>query len=188
WVFWGVAGGVMPRKSARGLAHSKNLPERKALPDSRQRLGVRQPSAALGEGVFWRNARQASQPSGKQLANARDWAFDCRMSQERSENPVDEMEGPLGRSRRERQLLTKSKFYLLGGFLMGLISVLGLVWQQSFVWQVCPQALVVMFLRQSQHAYDSVGAADYPELMVAILYYPLLGWILARAAARDKLQ
>lgn len=82
----------------------------------------------------------------------------------------------------------KSKLLLIGGFLMVLVCVLGLLWQQSFVWAVCPQALVVMFLRQPLHAYDSLGAADYPDIAVAVLYCPLSGWILSLAAARNKLR
>ena len=82
----------------------------------------------------------------------------------------------------------KSKLLIIGGFLMIPICVLGLLWQQSFVWALCPQALVVMFVRQSQHAYDSLGAADYPDIAVAALYYPLVGLVLSRAAVRDRLR
>ena len=61
------------------------------------------------------------------------------------------------------------------------ICLLGLLYHQSFIWAICPQALVVMFLRQSQHAYDSLGVADFPDLVVALLYYPLIAWILSRS-------
>jgi hypothetical protein len=63
----------------------------------------------------------------------------------------------------------------------------GLLYQQSFIWVVCPQALVVMFVRQLLHAYDSLGAADFPDLAVGLLYYPLIGWILSRANRQDRL-
>src|SRR5258705_6109161 len=82
----------------------------------------------------------------------------------------------------------KSKLLLVGGFLMIPVCLLGLLYQQSFVWVVCPQALVVMFFRQSQHAYDSLGAADYPDLVVALLYYPVVGWILSRASRAGRLR
>jgi ABC-type uncharacterized transport system permease subunit len=38
-----------------------------------------------------------------------------------------------------------------------------------------------MFVRQAQHAYDSIGAPDFPDLAVALLYYPVVGWVLGRA-------
>ena len=60
---------------------------------------------------------------------------------------------------------------LITGFLMAPVYVLGLFWQQSFIWFVCPQALVVMFLPQAQRSYDSLGAADYPDLADGALYY-----------------
>lgn len=75
-----------------------------------------------------------------------------------------------------------------GWVLMVPVSTLGLLWQQSFLWVVCPQALVVMFVRQSWHPFDSLGAAGYPDLAVAALYYPSLGLILSRAAARNRLR
>ena len=68
------------------------------------------------------------------------------------------------------------------------VCLLGLFFQQSFIWVVCPQALIVMFIRQSQHAYDSLGAADFPDLAVGLLYYPLVGWILSRARRNGRLQ
>jgi hypothetical protein len=81
----------------------------------------------------------------------------------------------------------KSKLFFAGGFLMAPVCFLGLFYSQSFVWLVCPQALVVMFLRQWQHAPDSLGAADYPDLAVAMLYYPVVGWILSRASRQGGL-
>ena len=56
------------------------------------------------------------------------------------------------------------------------------------MWVVCPHALVVMFVRQAYHAYDSLGAADYPDLTVALLYCPFVGWVLTRAAKQAKLR
>jgi hypothetical protein len=81
----------------------------------------------------------------------------------------------------------KSRLLIVGGFLMAPVCAFGLLYQDSFVWLVCPQALVVMFLRQSQHAYDSLGAADYPDLAVALLYYPFIGWLLCRASQTGRL-
>lgn len=81
----------------------------------------------------------------------------------------------------------KSKLLLLGGFLMVPVCLFGLVYQHPLVWAVCPQALVVMFLRQSLHAYDSTGAADYPDLAVAVVYSPLVGWLLSRACRQGRL-
>ena len=82
----------------------------------------------------------------------------------------------------------KSKLLLIGGFLMVPVCFLGLWFQQSFVWVVCPQALVVMFLRQSQHGYDSLGAASLPDLAVALFYFPFIGWILSRASRARRLR
>jgi hypothetical protein len=76
---------------------------------------------------------------------------------------------------------------LIAGFVMAPICVLGLLWRQAFVWIVCPQALVVLFLRQTQSPFDSLGAADYPDLAVGMFYYPVLGWILSRALKRGAL-
>ena len=70
---------------------------------------------------------------------------------------------------------------------MAPICFLGLVYSQSFMWVICPQALIVMFIRQSQHAYDSLGAPDYPDLAVGLLYYPFIGWLLSRASRRGTL-
>jgi hypothetical protein len=78
----------------------------------------------------------------------------------------------------------KAKLMVVAGVLMAPVCLFGLLYHQAFIWVVCPQALVVMFLRQSQHRYDSLGAADYPDLAVGFLYYPLIGWILARASRR----
>ncbi len=68
------------------------------------------------------------------------------------------------------------------------ICLLGLFCQQSFVWVVCPQALLVTFAGQSQRGYDSLGAAGYPDLIVALLYYPVVGWILSRASREGRLR
>ena len=81
----------------------------------------------------------------------------------------------------------KSKLFLIFGFVMIPICILGLLYQESFIWVVCPQSLIVMFVRQWQHAYDSLGAADYPDLIVALLYYPFIGWILSRASRKGTL-
>jgi len=84
--------------------------------------------------------------------------------------------------------MTKSKLILVCGFLMVPICLFGLFYQQSFIWGVCPQSLFVTFLRQSLHAYDSIGAADYPDAAVAAAYYPVIAWILSRAFQRGQLR
>lgn len=81
----------------------------------------------------------------------------------------------------------KSRLILICGFFMVPVCLLGLFYQSSFLWVVCPQGLVVMFYRQSLHAYDSLGAASYPDLAVAALYYPVVGWILSRASRQERL-
>jgi hypothetical protein len=63
-----------------------------------------------------------------------------------------------------------------------------LIYRQPFLWGVCPQSLFVMFLRQSLHAYDSTGAADFPDLVVAAAYYPVIAWILYQAFQRGHLR
>ncbi len=78
----------------------------------------------------------------------------------------------------------KANLMVVAGVLMAPVCLFGLLYRQAFIWVVCPQALVVMFLRQSRDAYDSLGAADYPDLAVGLFYYPLIGWILARASRR----
>ncbi len=72
------------------------------------------------------------------------------------------------------------------GILLAPICVLALGWHWSGAWVLCPQALIVMFARQCQSAYDSLGAAGYPDLAVAALYYPILGWFLRRAAKAGR--
>jgi hypothetical protein len=74
------------------------------------------------------------------------------------------------------------------GLVLSPICALGLLWHQSFIWVVCPQSLVVMFLRQAGSPYDSLSAADYPDLVVGVLYYPVLGWLLSRALKNGTLQ
>lgn len=118
---------------------------------------------------------------------ARNSGFDLPMSEKRSGIHSVNVETPAGQLQSKRQVSIQSRLFVLGGFLMVPVCVLGLFWQQSFIWGICPQALVVMFIRQSQHAYDSLGAAGYPDLAVAVLYYPLVGWILSRAEARNRL-
>jgi len=123
----------------------------------------------------------------QKLAMTRNREFDLRMTKERSEDPLGDAGAPLGPLQTGRARLTNARFFVLGGFLMVPVCVMGLFWQQPYIWEICPQALVVMFLRQSQRAYDSLGAAGYPDLAVAVLYYPVVGGILSRAAAREKL-
>jgi hypothetical protein len=69
----------------------------------------------------------------------------------------------------------------LGGVLLAGATVIGLLFQFDFVWALCPQALIVMFCRQAMAPYDSLGAADYPDLAMPILYFPLVAWLLSRA-------
>lgn len=75
---------------------------------------------------------------------------------------------------------------MVGGLLMAVVSVIGLLYSQPYIWSVCPHALVVMFIRQSLHAYDSMAAADYPDLVVAGLYYPVIAWLLSRAGMHGR--
>lgn len=71
-------------------------------------------------------------------------------------------------------------WYFSGAALTGL-AVMGLFLHHAYVWVLCPQALAVMFYRQSLRPYDSLGAADIPELAVVILYFPFVAWLLNRA-------
>ena len=75
----------------------------------------------------------------------------------------------------------KSRLFSIIGILLAVASVVGLLFQMSYCWVLCPQALIVMFLRQSQHAFDSLGAADFPDLFMALLYWPLVSWFLMKA-------
>jgi hypothetical protein len=57
---------------------------------------------------------------------------------------------------------------LLIGLLMVPICALGLLWHQAFIWILCPESLVVLFLRQALSPPDSLGAVGYPDLAVTI--------------------
>ncbi len=81
----------------------------------------------------------------------------------------------------------KAKLLLIVGCLMAPVCVVGLLWQWGSIWVLCPQALIAMFVRQWQHAPDSLGGAGYPDLAVGALYYPLVGWLLSRSAKRGRL-
>lgn len=76
---------------------------------------------------------------------------------------------------------------LIGGLLMAPICFFLFVYTSSFAWFILPQALTVMFVRQSQTAYDSLGAPGWPDLVVCVLYYPIVGWILSRATRSGNL-
>lgn len=67
------------------------------------------------------------------------------------------------------------------GWLLAPLPPILLLWQSGAAWAVCPYALCVMFIRQAQHAYDSLGAADIPDLLVAFLQFPVVGWLLAKS-------
>ena len=86
----------------------------------------------------------------------------------------------------ERAKVKKLRVMLVGGWLMSPLCFFLLAYANSLMWVVCPQALVVMFLRQSQHGYDSLGAPDIPDLLVALFYYPVIGRILVRASKMGK--
>lgn len=83
--------------------------------------------------------------------------------------------------------LMRAKLPLIAGFVLAPICAFGLFWQWGSIWVLCPQALIVMFVRQWQHAYDSLGAVGYPDLVVGVLYYPFVGWLLTRALRAGKL-
>ena len=72
--------------------------------------------------------------------------------------------------------------------LLASVCVYGLAHQLSVMWLLCPQALAVMFYRQSLRPYDSLGAADTPDFIVAALYFPLVGWQLNRAYRKGELR
>ena len=65
--------------------------------------------------------------------------------------------------------------------------VFGLCYHLPFMWLLCPQSMVVMFIRQSNRAFDSLGAADLPDLAVAAFYYPVVSWLLIRAARQGMI-
>lgn len=68
------------------------------------------------------------------------------------------------------------------------LAVMGLFLQHAYMWVLCPQALAVMFYRQSLRPYDSLGAADVPELALAVLYFPFVAWLLNRAQRKGDLR
>jgi hypothetical protein len=74
------------------------------------------------------------------------------------------------------------------GTLLAITSVVGLLFQWSICWVLCPQALIVMFVRQARHSYDSLGAADYPDLAMALVYWIAIGWVLSRAVRTGKIK
>src|ERR1041385_4344971 len=63
-----------------------------------------------------------------------------------------------------------------------------LFWQRAAAWIVCPYALCVMFIRQAQGAYDSIGAAGIPDLLTALLQFPVMGWGFAKSAERGSIK
>ena len=75
----------------------------------------------------------------------------------------------------------------LGASILVAVSVVGLLYRWALIWLLCPQSLVVMFWRQAQRPYDSLGAAGYPDLAVAALYFPLMAWLLSRANRNGKM-
>ena len=79
-------------------------------------------------------------------------------------------------------------FILISVFVMAAVSAWGLCWHQTFIWIVCPQALVVMFLRQAQKSYDSLGAVGVPDLAVGVLYFPIVGWLYTQALKKGVLR
>jgi hypothetical protein len=81
---------------------------------------------------------------------------------------------------------TTERILIVGGFFMGLICSVGLFLQGLFIWVVCPQALIVMFLRQMQHGYDSLGAAGIPDLLMGLFYGPAIGRILGHAIRKGN--
>lgn len=81
-----------------------------------------------------------------------------------------------------------AKLPVIIGFFMAPLCIFALFWQWSGMWVLCPQALMVMFVRQWQHAYDSLGAADYPDLAVAAVYYPIVGGVLHWAVKTGRLK
>src|SRR4051812_13064216 len=87
-----------------------------------------------------------------------------------------------------RVLTTRPRLAVRAGLLLAPLPVLLLFFQFWIAWIVCPYALMVMFIRQSLQAYDSLGAADVPDLLVALLQFPLLGFLLARAARKGSLK
>jgi len=78
------------------------------------------------------------------------------------------------------------QFLAVGSIFLTATSLAGLLFQKSFCWLLCPQALLVMFIRQSQHAYDSLGAVSLPDLITALLYYPYVSWIVWRRSRAGK--
>jgi len=78
-------------------------------------------------------------------------------------------------------------WYSAGAVLAG-IAVMGLFLQHAYLWFLCPQAVAVVFYRQSLRPYDSLGAADVPELAVAVLYFPFVAWLLSRAQRKGELR
>src|SRR5436189_4337627 len=81
----------------------------------------------------------------------------------------------------------KAQLPLIAGFVMAPLCGWALLWRWPFILFVCPQALFVMYVRQALQAYDSLGSPGYPDLAVAILYYPVVGWLLWRAIKHGTL-
>ena len=77
---------------------------------------------------------------------------------------------------------------IIAGLALAPVCVIGLFWQQSFIWVLCPQALLVMFLRQAQGSPDSLAAAALPDVIVGVLYYPVVGWLLSRGLRSGALR
>jgi hypothetical protein len=74
---------------------------------------------------------------------------------------------------------------IAAGWPLSAVPPMLLLWQSAFSWVVCPFALCVMFARQARNAYDSLGAAGIPELMVGFAQFPVISWLLAKSFERS---
>jgi len=55
-------------------------------------------------------------------------------------------------------------------------------------WVLCPDALCVTFIRQAQRGYDSLGAAGIPDLLAAIVRFPVMTWLLVKVLQKNTLR
>ncbi|MEO7299062.1 MAG: hypothetical protein ABI042_10870 [Verrucomicrobiota bacterium] len=77
---------------------------------------------------------------------------------------------------------------ITAGWLLAPLPPILLIWHTSAAWIISPYALCVMFVRQAQHAPDSLGAAGIPDLLVAFLQFPMIGRLLAKSLQESSIK
>jgi hypothetical protein len=80
------------------------------------------------------------------------------------------------------------KLIIAFGLLMAPVSICGLLFHQSYLVIVCPQAQIVMFMKAIlEGAMDFAPGPAWPDITVAALYWPLVAAAMVVAQRADSL-